>query len=227
MNQDKVEKLIKKIRKDNKLTQKELADSLGVTYQAVSKWENGKNLPDISLLMEICNKYHVDINEVLDNKKMDDKKSFKLIIIIGIIVLVIIIIIILILNNNKTFEFKQLASTCSNFKVSGVLAYDKNKSSIYISNIDYCGETDNNIYEKIECNLYEKVTDTSKVISSCKEESNISLNDYLENIKLNIDNYEKQCKTYNKDSLYLEINAYVDGLIKTYKIPLDIDNSCK
>ena len=41
MNQERIGSFIKTIRQDNKLTQKELADKLGVTYQAVSKWENG------------------------------------------------------------------------------------------------------------------------------------------------------------------------------------------
>ena len=49
MNQEKVGKFIKKLRIDNNLTQAEFADKLGVTYQAVSKWENGKNVPDIAL----------------------------------------------------------------------------------------------------------------------------------------------------------------------------------
>ena len=50
MNSEKIGKFIKEIRKKNNLTQKELADKYGVTYQAVSKWENGINLPDISLI---------------------------------------------------------------------------------------------------------------------------------------------------------------------------------
>ena len=56
MEQEKIGKFIKKIRVDNGLTQKDLADKLGVTYQAVSKWENGKNIPDIMILKQkrIC-----------------------------------------------------------------------------------------------------------------------------------------------------------------------------
>ena len=44
MNQDKISKLIKELRKKNNLTQNEFAKQFNVTYQAVSKWENGKNL---------------------------------------------------------------------------------------------------------------------------------------------------------------------------------------
>ena len=53
MNQEKISKFIKDIRIKNNLTQKDFADKFGVTYQAVSKWENGKNLPDINILKEI------------------------------------------------------------------------------------------------------------------------------------------------------------------------------
>ena len=56
MNQDKISKLIKDLRKKNNLTQNEFAKEFNVTYQAVSKWENGKNLPDINVLKEICDK---------------------------------------------------------------------------------------------------------------------------------------------------------------------------
>ena len=59
MNQEKIGKLIKKIRIENKLSQKEFASKYGVTFQAVSKWENGKNIPDISILKEICNDYNL------------------------------------------------------------------------------------------------------------------------------------------------------------------------
>ena len=44
MDQEKIGKFIKEIRKKNKLTQKDLADKYNVTYQAVSKWENGVSL---------------------------------------------------------------------------------------------------------------------------------------------------------------------------------------
>ena len=50
MNQETIGKKIKELRIKNNLTQQELASKLNVTYQAVSKWENGKNLPDLVIL---------------------------------------------------------------------------------------------------------------------------------------------------------------------------------
>ena len=52
MDSEKIGKFIKELRKRNNLTQADLANKYGVTYQAVSKWETGKNIPDISLIKE-------------------------------------------------------------------------------------------------------------------------------------------------------------------------------
>ena len=67
MDSEKIGKLIKDIRNKNNLTQKEFADKYSVTYQAVSKWENGKNLPDISLLHQICHDFNINL-DYLDAK---------------------------------------------------------------------------------------------------------------------------------------------------------------
>ena len=65
MDQEKIGKLIKEIRQKNNLTQKQFADKYGITYQAVSKWENGKNMPDVSLLKQISKDFKVNIEDLL------------------------------------------------------------------------------------------------------------------------------------------------------------------
>lgn len=229
MESEKIALFIKKIRSDNNLTQKDLADKYGVTYQAVSKWENAKNLPDISLLVQMAKDYNVNLSDILNIDLKDNKKkiSLKYILILVGLILVIGVIVFLIANNNSSFEFKTIESTCSDFKVTGSLAYDSKRSSIYISNVDYCGGDDTDIYEELTCSLYEKNNDTITEISVCDTKKNVTLEDYLKNIKFNIDDYSKKCKTYGDDTLYLEINAYnKDNHIKTYKIPLSIDKNC-
>lgn len=54
MEQDKIGNFIKELRKEKRLTQQELADSLGVTNKAVSKWELGKSMPDVALFSPLC-----------------------------------------------------------------------------------------------------------------------------------------------------------------------------
>ena len=66
MDQEKIGKIIKEIRKNNNLTQADLANKYNVTYQAVSKWENGKNIPDISILKQMSKDFNIDINDLLD-----------------------------------------------------------------------------------------------------------------------------------------------------------------
>ncbi|MDE6292894.1 MAG: helix-turn-helix domain-containing protein [Bacilli bacterium] len=63
MDNVKIGKLIAKCRKEKKLTQKELAEKLGVTDKSVSKWENGNCLPDVSLYMELCEILGITLNE--------------------------------------------------------------------------------------------------------------------------------------------------------------------
>lgn len=60
-------KRIASFRKSLALSQAELAEKLGVTAQAVSKWECGTALPDIDLLLELSNLYHISINEMLED----------------------------------------------------------------------------------------------------------------------------------------------------------------
>ena len=128
MDQERIGKLIKELRKKNNLTQAELAESLGVTYQAVSKWENGKNIPDISILKELSNKYNIDINDLLEgNNKV--KKNYKKLAIIVSLFITIFIGIFIIINTNNNFEFKTISSKCSDFKLSGSVAYNKDHSS--------------------------------------------------------------------------------------------------
>ena len=53
------------LREANNLTQKELADKLGVSDKAVSKWENGKSIPKFELLEEMSNMFDIDIPDLL------------------------------------------------------------------------------------------------------------------------------------------------------------------
>ena len=68
MNND-IGKFIAKKRKDLNLTQKELADKLYVTDKAVSKWERGLSLPDITLLKKLASELNVVVADILDGNE--------------------------------------------------------------------------------------------------------------------------------------------------------------
>ncbi|MBD5156932.1 MAG: helix-turn-helix domain-containing protein [Butyrivibrio sp.] len=78
MNQKKTGMFLKELRKEKQLTQEQLAEILGVTNRSVSRWENGVNMPDLDLIIEIANYYGVGIEEILDGErksKIMDKKT--------------------------------------------------------------------------------------------------------------------------------------------------------
>ena len=65
MDQEKIGKFIAACRKEAGLTQAALAEKLNITDRAVSKWENGKSLPDASIMLELCKILNIDVNELL------------------------------------------------------------------------------------------------------------------------------------------------------------------
>ena len=229
MNQEKIGQTIKEIRKSNNLTQAEFAEKYNVSYQAVSKWENGKNMPDMSLLKQICEDYNIDINNLLNGKvkKIPNKKIKYLL--ISLIFIVIITLIIVLYPKNNSFEFKTLTTNCNEFNISGSIAYNNQKSSIYISNINYCGGNDDTEYTQIECILYETNNLTKTKIDSItyQENKKITLEKFLSTISFHIDNYIRTCHNYKENTLSLLINATdSDGKITTYKIPLSLKDNC-
>ncbi len=230
MNSEKVGKFIKEIRKKNNLTQKELADKYGVTYQAVSKWENGINLPDVVLLRQMSKDFNISIEDILDGeyKNKKNNKKMLLLIICTVILIIVLIFTVLLIKNNDSFQFKTISTSCNEFKVTGSLAYDKKNSAIYISNIEYCGSDDETIYKDIDCTLYENENNKIIEVASCNvNRKNITLKDYLKDVKINTKNYEHMCKTYTDDSFYLEVKASLNsGKDITYKIPLKIEDDC-
>lgn len=74
MNQEKIGKFICERRKIKKMTQAELGEKLGVSDKSVSKWENGKCMPDLSLFPELCKILDITINDLMSGEKVDDEK---------------------------------------------------------------------------------------------------------------------------------------------------------
>ena len=249
MDTEKIGQLIKQIRKNNHLTQKDLALKYNITYQAVSKWENGKNIPDISLLKQICDDFNIDINSFLNgdyvasNEKMvkqDNESKTKIlntkkkrvvliILVLGIILTIIAVSFGYLKNKGKDFEFKTISSDCNNFTITGSVAYNDIKSAIYIANINYCGGVDDALYNSIECVLYEKNGDLENKISQVviKDEQPKKLEELLKNVSFNIDNYVHKCKEFQNHELHVEIKATrSNNEIKTYSVPLTMNNVC-
>lgn len=69
-----IAEMIKKTRLDNNITQEEYAQKFGVTRQTVSSWENGKSLPDLQLIITICNTYNLSLDALLNEDQIYVKK---------------------------------------------------------------------------------------------------------------------------------------------------------
>ena len=227
MNQEKIGNFIKDIRKKNNLTQKELADKLGVTYQAVSKWENGLNIPDIGIIRQISKMYDVDINEILDCKK-NSKKFNKLIIVIICLILILGISVFIIVKNkdNNNIELKTISTKCSDFRINGSMAYNKKKATLQISEIDYCGVSDDTLYNSISCNLYEEKDGNEVLINACNSLTNTTLEEYLKETRIKVNNYSSTCKVITDAKMYLKITANTGDENKEYIIPINLDDDC-
>ena len=170
--------------------------------------------------------FNIDINDLLDGEE-NKKKVKPYYFIIGFVIVLFIILLIIIFTHNEDFEFKTLTTTCDDFTIKGSISYNKDKSSIYVSNIKYCGNEDKVLYDSISSTLYESHNNIIKKIDEYKSESKklITLDDYLSELEFAVDNYESSCKTFSSNDLYIEILASKDGKTITYKIPLTL-TSC-
>ena len=75
MNQIKIGKFISECRKNENLTQMQLAEKLGITDRAVSKWECGRALPDSAIMLELCDILDISVNELLSGEKISMENS--------------------------------------------------------------------------------------------------------------------------------------------------------
>ena len=79
MDQIKIGKFIAERRKSKNLTQFQLAEKLNITDRAISKWENGRSMPDSSIMLDLCKELEISVNELLSGEMIDmkdyDKKA--------------------------------------------------------------------------------------------------------------------------------------------------------
>ena len=74
MNQEKIGKFIASCRKSKNITQQELAEKLGVSDRTIGNWENGRNMPDLSLFKPLCDELDITLNDLLSGEKVSEKE---------------------------------------------------------------------------------------------------------------------------------------------------------
>ena len=77
MDQVKIGSFIKAMRKEQGLTQHELAEKLYISDKTVSKWETGNGMPDVSLMMPLCKILNISVNELLSGERLDSDQYYK------------------------------------------------------------------------------------------------------------------------------------------------------
>ena len=70
MDQIKIGKFIAEMRKEQNMTQRQLAEHLNISDKTISKWECGKGMPDNSILLELCDVLQINVNELLSGEKV-------------------------------------------------------------------------------------------------------------------------------------------------------------
>ena len=72
MDQKKIGGFLKELRKEKGVTQEQLAEQFNVSNRTISRWENGNNMPDLDILIEISDYYEVDLREILNGERKSE-----------------------------------------------------------------------------------------------------------------------------------------------------------
>ena len=184
-------------------------------------------MPDSLLIKKICDDFNLKIEDLF-NGEVKKKSYVPVMIVLGLIVFFIwgLVIIRCI---DSSYEFKTITTSCERFNISGSLAYNTKKATIYISNIEYCGGDNREMYSSISCTLYEEDIEIFKKIDSyVYEGSPITLEKFLKDVKFKVDDYDSICKDRNIHALYIDIIAKDDkDRAKKYRVDLEVEDSCK
>ena len=207
MNQNKIGELIEKLRKEKNLTQRELADILGVSNTAISKWENGNNLPDITMLEPLSQALDIDVLDLIkaqsntypDNTSKKNKMLKKNI--LKIIHFLLVILTIIGITNFITYKttnskIKHISSTeveiyrirgkDENLSIDGYLIFNDKESIIFFKNIKYQGPGIGTAeFEKINSLEFYLIIDNEKVyyFNNTLKGKTYKINEFLEQAK--------------------------------------------
>ena len=242
MDLEKIGKFIAKLRKEQNMTQEELAEKIGVNAKTISKWETGLNLPDSILLFSLSKELKVNVQDLLSGeiiKKDKINKSFvniinsyisnikrKFLILISLIIIILITIfcIIFTLFNYNKNNIYDINFSSDLYQISGYAIFNPQKVLVIIPDIIYIGGDETLIKE------YSISIENNKKKIYYMTENDISddmklLSDILNETKINFNN-ENDTQLFSKEdlnNLYL-IFTYTDNKNnkKTEKLKLNI-----
>ena len=192
MDQEKIGKIIADRRKKKGLTQRELGELVGVGYRAVSKWETGITMPDISTLNLLSDTLDISLDELLKGKKYDEvinnasftSKRRNIIPLLVIVFFIMLVIGIIFFHNNKVYTYI-LKSTDTKYFISGNVAFNKKDISI---NIDEIALLNNDVKNKEIKNYQYQIVTGDVVLYGYGYGMLYDILEVPQNIKVFIDN---------------------------------------
>lgn len=78
MDQKKIGSFMKELRKEKELTQEQIAEQFNVSNRTVSRWENGHNMPDLDILIDMSDFYEIDMRELLNGERKSETMTEEL-----------------------------------------------------------------------------------------------------------------------------------------------------
>lgn len=142
MEIDKISKLIKKLRKEKKLTQEELGNLIGVSGKAVSKWERGQSLPDVAIIKKLSDNLGISSDELLQGKVNQNKENNKnkkinyLLIILSVFLLIIMLIIFNYKKEENNLKEKETCTLIRTFYIDDI-KNSNDKNYLYVTLHEY------------------------------------------------------------------------------------------
>lgn len=208
MDQEKIGKFIAERRKECHLTQEELAEKLNVNSRSISRWENGKCMPDMSMYNSICEVLGISINEFLSGEKLkkdeyQDKFEKNMIDIVGNVEL-----------KNKTIRIFNLVILFVVVFIMSVIVFNFLLDHVYIKQ-NYDKRTMNVTFENHSLKLTTPVLGNTKYVYFEHENECLVFITYYENLGTIISRNEK----------FDEFTGY-DLSENTYKNDLYVSDSC-
>lgn len=224
MNQEKIGKLIAQLRKSKGLTQSELGDMVGVGFRAVSKWENGITVPDISIIKDLSNILGISADELLKgelNKSSQTKSNFnikKLLYLIPIILIIILVLTIININKNKTEVYKLSPVDSTEYYIDGEIIFKDNYVYININKLGFMNEELSNMI--IKNYQYELYSDNILIVGYGYTPAETSISKET--------NIKEWCKTFKinyEDSLTINKKDIANNIIKLKISFIDKNNT--
>lgn len=243
---NKTGQLIEKYRKEKNLTQVELADRLGVSKSAISKWENGNNLPDITLLEPLSeilgidklllftSEYEAKEENNEKTKQVKKKDIFKIITISLLFIFSIAFTNYIsyklykhklsILESQETSVYR-FYSTDEEYYVNGYIIFQNGESTILFEQLKQQKKNERSIKDKIKSIEISMLVDNQKVITRYREVENDDINQSLHQL-ITDNNKDKHVKIQEKElrNLFLRISIIKDKNVVTKDIKLEISN---